>query len=116
MGPACADISGVRAGDRNLMTATITSKGSPVNLTGYTLMAHAKVKNTDATPALVAVITVVDAVAGSITLRWPGDDVRTLLAGKPTWAGVWDMQIDNGVEDPVTVVTGKFRAELDVTR
>lgn len=118
LGPARADITGVRAGDLNEMTVTLTSGGGPLDLTGRTVMAQARAKATDlGTAALTAVVTVVGAaVDGVVRLRWPGDDVRTLLGTKATWTGVWDLQVDNGIDDPVTVVAGSFKAEMDVTR
>jgi hypothetical protein len=115
LGPACVDLTGVRAGDRNLVTATITSKGAPVNLTGYTVSAQARKKSVD-TAALAAVVTVDNAALGQISIRWPGDAVTTLLDGKATWNGVWDLQIDQAGSDPLTVAAGKFSAVMDVTR
>lgn len=115
LGPACVNLDGVRAGDRNLITVTLTSKGTPVNLTGYTVTAQARKKSTDLT-ALSAVIAVDDAVAGKISIRWPGDLVTTLLDGKATWNGVWDLQIDTAGSDPLTVAAGTFGAVMDVAR
>jgi hypothetical protein len=117
-GPAVVNIVGIRAGDLNEMTLTLTSGGLPLDLTGQTLAAQARLKTTSAgAPALAAVITVVgNPVNGVATVRWPGDDVRTMLAGKASWAGVWDLQVDNGVDDPVTLAAGSFKAEMDVTR
>lgn len=115
LGPACVDLEGVRAGDRNLMTATLTSKGAPVNLTGYTVTAQARKKSTDSA-ALDAVVTIVNALTGDISIRWPGDDVTALLAGKATWNGVWDLQIEQVGSDPLTVAAGNFHAYMDVTR
>jgi hypothetical protein len=117
MGPARANITGVRAGDLNEMIVTLTSGGGPLNLSGLTLAAQARAKATDASPALTAVIDIQgDPLNGVASLRWPGDDVRTMLGSKETWSGVWDLQVDNGVDDPVTVVAGTFKAEMDVTR
>jgi hypothetical protein len=115
LGPACVNITGVRANDRNMFTATLTQKGLPINLTGQTVTAQARKKSTDAT-ALDAVVAVVDAVNGDITIRWPGADVATWLAGKAEAVGVWDLQVDNGTDDPVTVAEGSFAAKMDVTR
>jgi len=116
LGPACVNLTGVRAGDRNVMTATITSKGEAVDLTGKTLTAQARKSATATTDPLDAVVTVDDALAGKITIRWPGDKVTTLLAGKATWAGVWDLQVAEPGQDPLTVAAGSFAAEMDVTR
>lgn len=117
LGPACVNITGIRGGDQNLITATITMAGVPLNLTGMTITAQARKKaEYPDPPALEAVIDVVDAATGSITMRWPGADVTTLLGGKGKWTGVWDMQITNGVDDPTTIVAGTFEAVMDVTR
>ena len=116
LGPAVANLTGIRAGDRNLITATIISKGEPVNLTGLTPSAQARKKATDAEPAITAVIEVLDAAAGKISIRWPGDAVTAMLAGGARWDGVWDLQLDPGGEDPMTVVAGTFGAVMDVTR
>jgi hypothetical protein len=117
LGPACVNITGVRGGDRNLMTATVTAKGQPVDLTDKTLAAQARKAVTDTgTPALEAVIEVVDAPAGDITIRWPGDAVTALLAGKKSWTGVWDLQVIETGLDPLTIAAGTFAAEMDVTR
>jgi multidrug efflux pump subunit AcrA (membrane-fusion protein) len=115
LGPACVDITGVRAGDQNLFSMTLTSSGIPVDLTSLTITAQARV-NPLALDSISAVIEKVDALAGKITVRWPGDAVTTMLAGKTTWKGVWDLQVDSGANDPVTVAAGKFTANMDVTR
>ena len=117
LGPAKVNITGIRAGDRNEMQFTFTSNGGPLDLTGQTLTAQARLKTTSPTAALTAVITIIGSpTAGVARVRWPGDDVRTMLAGKESWSGVWDMQVDNGVDDPVTLAAGTFKAEMDVTR
>ena len=114
--PACVDISGIRAGDLNRMQITLTLNGVPYDLTDAEVTSQARLKKSEAT-GIDAVIDIVDPVNGVITLRWPGDDVRELLAGAETWKGVWDLQVLNdGDPDPVTVIVGKFSAELDVTR
>jgi hypothetical protein len=117
LGPACIDIEGVRAGDRNTVTITLHQGGVPLDLTGLTLTSQVRKKATDVDPpALTAEITVVDAPNGKATLRWPGDDVRALVNGSAKWAGVWDLQVASGPDDPTTVVAGKWSAETDVTR
>jgi len=115
--PAVVNISGVRAGDRNLLNATLTTEGDPVDLTGQVLSAQARKKNTDAEIACSAVVEVTDEAGGLITIRWPGEDVRTMLAGAATWKGVWDLQMAPGVDvDAITLCAGSFAAEMDVTR
>lgn len=116
LGPASLDVSGVRAGDRNLLALTLTEGNRPVDLSGLELTAQVRVKSTDLDAALTAVVTVTDASKGQADLRFPGDDVRDLLAGKASWKGVWDLQLGNGSGDPVTLVAGKWSAEMDVTR
>jgi hypothetical protein len=116
LGPAVVDIKGVRAGDRNVITITVTSDGTPVNLTGLTPSAQARKKSTDADPALTAVVLVTDALAGKMELRWPGDAVLALLGTAATWTGVWDLQIDDAAQDALTLAAGSFEAVMDVTR
>jgi hypothetical protein len=115
LGPACVNITGVRSGDRNQFTITLTQKGVPVDLTDQTVAAQAR-KTTTATDALDGVVVVTDAANGELTLRWPGDAVATWLAGKGNAKGVWDLQVYNGVDDPVTMAAGSFDAQMDVTR
>lgn len=118
LGPAVANLTGVRAGDRNLITMTISQDGTPVDLTDHPLSAQARLSPSDPTPSVTADIEVLDAPAGSIAIRWPGDQVYDVLiaANADVWVGVWDLQIETVGEDPLTVCAGKFTAELDVTR
>jgi hypothetical protein len=117
LGPAVLDLAGIRAGDRNLIQFTLTRAGGPVDLTGQTLMAHARYNASSVDPpALAAVVVITDAPGGVLTVRWPGDDVRALMREAPTWRGVWDLQMAAGGSDPVTMVAGAFTAVSDVTR
>jgi hypothetical protein len=116
LGPAVVHLSGVRAGDRNSFHVMITQQGTPVDLTGQTARAQVRAKATDEDPATEAVIQVVNAAGGHLLLSWPGAGIRTLLAGKATFKGVWDLQLAAGAADPQTVVAGTFAAEMDVTR
>ena len=61
-------------------------------------------------------VEVLDAPNGLILVRWPGADVTTLLGTGAAWAGVWDLQVATGGQEPVTILAGKFAAEQDVTR
>lgn len=117
LGPAQLNLAGIRGGDRNQFTVTLTVGGLPMNLTGLVVAAQARLTATDVDPPdLTAVCTVTNAVGGQFTVRWPGDAVTALLAGAETWTGVWDLQVDNGVDDPLTVAAGTFDAVSDVTR
>lgn len=115
LGPAPVDISGVRAGDLNEFQITLLVSGSPINLTSTDVTASARspITNPD---SLDAVCTVLDGPAGLLSVRWPGEDVRTWLADKAKVTGVWDLQLSEGETDPLTVAAGSFSAELDVTR
>jgi hypothetical protein len=115
LGPAAVDLTGIRAGDQNILSMTIHSKGTPLNLTGKTITAQAR-STPLATTAIDAVITVVDAVGGQITIAWPGVTVATMLAGQAKWSGVWDIQMSAPGQDAVTLAAGKFGAVMDVTR
>jgi hypothetical protein len=116
MGPQVQNIDGIYAGDRNLHHIFVVQNGVPVNLTGQVARAQARAKATDELPATEAVIQVVSAAGGHLLLSWPGAGIRSLLAGKATFKGVWDLQLASGVADPQTVVAGTFAAEMDVTR
>jgi hypothetical protein len=119
--PAGLDFTGVRANDRNLISFTLTSGGNPIDLTGQTLMAQARKKASDADPpVLTAIITITSATAGQFTLRWPGTQVMTALGGTSTgttsWAGVWDLQMQSGSNDPITICAGAISLDMDVSR
>jgi hypothetical protein len=114
MGPAKVDLSGIRAGDRNVLTFTVLSAGGPFDLTGIVATAQAR-QTPDATVAIDAVVTITDAPGGVLTVEWPGAAVSTALAGATTYKGVWDLQLaGNGWV--LTVAEGTFAAVLDVTR
>lgn len=114
LGPAELDISGIRAGDLNQIQLTITAGGRPIDLTGKTLEAQVR-RSYTSTGKLDAVIEVIDQVAGVITLRWPGEEVRTWLGTDTSALGVWDLELTDGTDDPTTIIAGTFHAELDVT-
>ena len=116
LGPATVNITGVRAGDLNEFTVVVTQSGAAIDLTGYVPSAHARKLPTDAAPAIVAEVEVLDAAAGRLAVRFPGDQVMTTLGQAATWTGVWDLQIQTGTEDPITLLAGSLGAEMDVTR
>jgi hypothetical protein len=116
LSPGVLDITGVRAGDRNAIGIKVTDNdGAPLNLTGYTITAQGR--QTPLAPgAINATIEDINAAAGTFTLRWAGDDVRTLLGTAASFTGVWDCQIKQAVGDALTIMAGKFGAVMDVTR
>jgi Rad3-related DNA helicase len=116
LGPATVNITGVRAGDLNEFTVVVTQAGQAIDLTGYVPSAHARKLPTDPEPAIVAVVEILDAAAGRMVVRFPGDQVMETLAGQATWAGHWDLQIMAGDEDPITLLAGTLGAVMDVTR
>lgn len=117
LAPGALDISGVRAGDRNELAFVITQNGTPMDLTGMDVMAQARKAASDADPpALTGVVTITDAPAGRLTLRWDGDEVRALLGVDVKWQGVWDLQVGATGSEPDTIVAGSLTCELDVTR
>jgi hypothetical protein len=117
LGAACVDLTGLLANDRNMFAAHLHTGATPTNLTGLTLTAQARAAADDTSPVvLTAVVDVVNAATGDITVRWPGAQVATALAGVKKWKGVWDLQADNGVDDPQTLMGGKIEATWDVTR
>ena len=115
VGPAKMDLLRIRAGDRNLFNVKLSDSGGPVNLTDSTIEAQARKTAIDPEIAVSAVIAVVDASQGQFEMRWPGEDVRDVLAGAEEWEGVWDLQVYEPGEDPQTLVAGKFTIEADVT-
>ena len=98
------------------MNLTITSGGAPLNLTGFTLAAQARQSASSPEVGIDAVVTVLNAAAGQIEVRWPGADVAALLDGAGKWTGVWDLSLKPSGSDPTTLVAGRFIAEMDVTR
>ena len=114
LGPAPVDIEGVRAGDRNEFQITLTSGGSKLNVTGMTFTASARENRLD-TEHLNAIVTITDGPNGIILVHWPGDAVRTWLGAEETRKGVWDLEMDDSSNEPLTVAAGVFAAELDVT-
>jgi hypothetical protein len=115
LAPAVLDVSGIRAGDRNMFQLTIRTSGTALNLTGYEITAQAR--TTASAPAhLDAVVTITNETGGVCLVRWPGEAVRTWLGGQNSVNGVWDLQLlDAEGNDPWTVLTGSFKAEMDVT-
>lgn len=118
LGPAIINIVGVRAGDKNEMVINLKKDGVPYDVTGMTITAQARAKATDTGIApIVAVVSIIDADAGKIDVRWPGDQVAEVIpSGKSMWRGVWDLQQVTGSEDPVTLIAGTFEVSMDVTR
>ena len=115
LGPATVNITGVRAGDKNAFVLSLTQAGAPLPITGV-VTAQARLVATDAEPAMTAVVEMVDAPNGQVLVRWPGEQVTAALAGAAVWAGVWDLQVQEGADDPVTLVAGTLGAAMDVTR
>lgn len=117
LGPALVNITGLRAGDRNAFALTVTTDGAPLDLTGLDVTCQARERATDPDPpAITAVVEVLDAPAGELLVRFPGEEVRAALGGAATWLGVWDLQVASGEDDPVTLVAGTASATQDVTR
>jgi hypothetical protein len=117
LGPACIDLTGLLANDRNMFAAHLHVGSTPVDLTGLTLTAQARLTAIAADPpVLTAVVNIVAPLTGDITVSWPGSQVATALGTAAKWRGVWDLQADNGVDDPQTLMGGKIAASWDVTR
>jgi hypothetical protein len=115
-GPSTLDWT-IYAGDANLAHFAFKQSGLPWDLTGAQLLAQARVTALDTTVALTAVITEVNAAAGQYDIAWPGELVRTAMAGAASWSAVWDLQVlENGQTLPTTMLRGKLSAVMDVTR
>jgi hypothetical protein len=117
-GPAEFNWDCLIAGDRNEEDFQLSLNLMPWDLTGATFKAQGRTNPIDADPApLTAVITPVDLPRGIITIGWPGDQVRAVLAGGEAWAGYWDLEITvAGATMPDTVLAGTLTAKSDVTR
>lgn len=116
LGPATYNLDGVYAGDDTRIQVKVTEGDNPFNLTGYTATAQVRTKSTDDTPVINAQVTVPDAPGGVVMVHWLGADVRTILAGKASFKGVWDLQIAASGSDTRTILKGTFEADMDVTR
>lgn len=108
----------VYAGDRNWQEfALFADEDMPWDITGAVFTAQARLTHADVVVAIEALCTVTDPVGGRLTVEWDGEDVRALLAGSSSWAGVWDLEMLGAPGQlPTTLLTGKFSAHLDVTR
>jgi len=115
LSPAEVDLRGIRAGDLNRVAFTVHVGGAPVDLTGATITAQAREFAGSATALDAHVTPDADPTSGRFTMRWDGDEIRTLLGSATTWQGVWDVQIAQG-PDTTTIAHGSFACELDVTR
>jgi hypothetical protein len=120
LGPARVDITGVRAGDRNAFTLTLSRNAVPFDLTGLEVTAQARRRATDPDPpALIADVQVANPTAGQLVIAWPGEQVAALFpegSAPDAWVGVWDLQVADNVNDPLTVAAGTLAAVPDVTR
>jgi hypothetical protein len=116
-GPVPLDWTGVYSGDANTEVFEIVGGDDPIDITGSLIEAQARVSATDDTIALTAVVELTAPTLGQFTISWPGEDVRTLLAGSESWSGVWDVQFTAPGETlPTTLLRGRFDAAADVTR
>lgn len=117
VGPARLDLTRVRAGDYTTVQVSIKEDDSPKDTTGAVVSSHVR-KTADADAiAITGIIGTIDETQGVYTVSFDGADVRTLLGGRDTWDGVWDIQIIlDGTTYPVTLTSGTFSAEMDVTR
>jgi len=97
------------------ITLTQGNPPVPIDLTGLTVTAMARTKSTDF-DSVSAIIDVTDETGGVLLMRWPGAAVRDWLANTPKKTGVWDLQVSDGTNDPLTLCAGSFSAEMDVTR
>lgn len=116
LGPTVLDLSGIRSGDSNKINFTISKDGAPVDLTGYTISAQVRKVVTDIDPAMDAVCQMIDPLAGTFYVTFPGDLVMSMLAGEATFKGVWDIQVTDDESFTTTLAAGSFEAVLDVTR
>ena len=116
--PSSLDLLGLRANDDSAFLVTVTLGGDPLDLTDAVIGAQAReFATTDDPPALVAGITIEDAVGGEFTVRWSGADIAALLDGDEKWLGSWDCAIQLPTSpSPVTILAGRIRCESDVTR
>jgi len=109
--PVAVDLYGIRAGDGNAIPFYLHVGVDPVDLTGLTITSQARRSVTDSSALSATVELDPDPTTGKFVLSWDGEAVRELLAGKPSWSGVWDLQV--GLD---TLAAGRFTAAMDVTR
>jgi hypothetical protein len=89
LGPACANITGVRAGDRNQFTVTVTNQGQPIDLTGQTVTAPAAASMTSTTAS---------SGSGSVV-----DVLRACDGATDLWIGTQAQYDAIGTKSPTTV-------------
>lgn len=89
--------------------------GVPVNLTGYT--GKAQVRKAFDSPAAVLDATsgngkvTIDALAGKVTIKWPGSETATVLAGPH----VWDHFLYPPAGEPLQMLYGTVDVRARVT-
>ena len=96
-------------GDDTYLDLSVTSSGSPADLTGCTAKCQIRVN-----PAATAVLAELDAtIAGSVIhLHLSHTDAAGLLPG----AAVWDCQLTDSAGNVSTVAAGAVTVAAEVTR
>jgi hypothetical protein len=107
-----ADLSIIR-GDDYRVVVTLTSNGSPFDLTGYTAKAQIRPSTSSSAPLTVEFTATVETpeTDGLITLELNHADTALLTSN-----GVWDLEITDSSDWVTTVASGAVTIVPDVTR
>lgn len=104
------------AGDgANLRLVATDLDGEPFDLRGD-VRAQIRHKRTDPDALVEWEIETAEAGEGILILRLTGEQTRELMDGLTTFEGAWDCVWTMPASQPVTLVQGDVKCDLDVTR
>lgn len=89
--------------------------GNPWPLDGV-LTSQVKAKRTDADPLVSWAVDISQLAEGIVTISLTGEQTASLMNGKNTFVGVWDLQYVATGAEPQTLIQGKVTCDADVTR
>src|SRR5262245_2750693 len=108
--PSQADLLLFQSDDYSGTVTVYASDGTPANITGYTALAQIRRAVADQEP-VVAVTIGTTITSPNVALAIPGAQTKT-LSGQY----VWDLQLTSPTNIVTTVVKGKVKVELEVSR
>jgi hypothetical protein len=104
------------AGDGADIQLTVTdAANTPMDVDG-TVIAQIRPNTTSSTVSATFDVDLANAALGIIILSLTGDDTSGLIAGHPSFRGVWDVQWDPSDREPVTLIQGRVECYADVSR